>query len=311
MIFGLLIAVVCVPGWNVIAEVQSDGTPVDCYKDEGGDYHLHIMSDSGTTEYIFNADGESMGTRECLPIDSLPASFSFTASPLEMEEGYSHGIACLVDADSLWLTDLGFSTRDGEFPGMVIPSAGGGCCAVFSSSVNEGIWRAARLDSSGETVFDSEFQLFGGPVVSVNDLTELVDGGVVFTGVTDRLGMNLDMFLMGFNGNGEMVFRESDSLRFHASGEIVQVDTHGITVAGCTGYERDDGFFMPPAETDVFLIRFDGSGNELWRSVAEIPFENDALAMSSSPGGSVVLAVSAFSRNDHDLRKIILLDYSP
>ncbi len=311
MIFGILAAVVCLPGWNVIAEVQSDGSPVDCYMDEGGNYHLEILSDSGTTEYIFNAGGEGMGIRECFPIDSLPASFSFTASPLEMEEGYSHGIACLVDADSIWLTDLGFSTCDGEFPGMVIPSVAGGCSAVFSPWVNQGIWRVVRLDSSGDTVFDSEFQLLGGPVISVNDLAEMSDGGVVFTGVTDRLGMNLNMFLIGFSQSGELLFQKSDSLRFHGSGEIVQVDTQGITVAGYTGYERDDGFFMPPVETDVFIIRFDKLGNELWRSVAELPLENSPLAMSLSSDGSVLLAVSAFSHEVYDPGKIVLLNYCP
>ncbi len=310
MIFGLLIAVVCVPGWNVIAEVQSDGSPVDCYMDEDGSYHLEILSDPGTREYIFNADGESIGIRECFPIDSLSGTYSFTALPVKVE-GCSHGIDFAVNGDTVWTADLGFSTFDGEFPGMVIPSVAGGCCAVFSPSVNQGIWRAARLDSSGETVFDSGFQLLGGPVISLNDMAEMADGGVVLTGVTDRLGMNLNMFLIGISQSGELLFHKSDSLRFHGSGEIVQADTQGITVAGYTGYERDDGFFMPPVETDVFIIRFDKLGNELWRSVAELPLENSPLAMSLSSDGSVLLAVSAFSHEVYDPGKIVLLNYCP
>lgn len=309
MIPALLLTVFCTQEWKIAAEIELEGSPVGCSRELSGEYGVTVLTDSGLVDYRV-IEGEGIVRRSPRDILAFPGISCVFTSELRENGLFEHGLACCYGMDTLWTADLGFSTYEGEFPGAVLPSADGGCYAVFSPEMTTGAWRAVRIDPSGEEAFDSNFQLFGGPVISVTDMAELPDGGLVITGVTDSRGMNLSMFLKGFSGTGGLLFDISDSLRFHASGGIVIADSHGIALAGYTGEEREDGFFLPPIETDVFLMLFDRDGSERWRTVTELPGENHPLAMSISPDGSVVMAVSSFSHEAYDQRTIYLLDFA-
>ena len=72
-------------------------------------------------------------------------------------------------------------------------------------------------------------------------------------------------------------------------------DSGNIYITGSTGYERDDGYFMPPQDTDVFLLKLDPEGREIWRTVFEYPLENRAALMEITDQGEAILTVSSFS----------------
>jgi hypothetical protein len=106
--------------------------------------------------------------------------------------------------------------------------------------------------------------------------------------------MNLYMFLLGFDRYGNSTVRILEELRFHAHGMLVGTDASGrIYAAGSTGYERQDGYFMPPVSTDVFLMEFGPDGSELLRTVFSQPLENSPRYMELTDSGQVVLLVKS------------------
>jgi hypothetical protein len=128
-------------------------------------------------------------------------------------------------------------------------------------------------------------------------MDETPGGDVLLTGVTDSLGMNLSMFLLCFDSGCGERFGISNSLRFHASGDLLEVSENGdIYLAGETGFERDDGYFLPPVDEDVFLMKFNSSGEELWSSIFPQPLQNTPLCMYTA--GDSVLILTSSSHED-------------
>jgi len=68
-------------------------------------------------------------------------------------------------------------------------------------------------------------------------------------------------------------------------------------VTGYTGYERDDGFFMPPGDTDIFLMEFDPEGEFLWSTVYTMPLENTPVLMEVDEEGRVYLLVRSMEED--------------
>lgn len=234
---------------------------------------------------------------------SLPQASASGASTYEVicsnHNSFENEISAVMislSGDTLWTTSLMEFHWSGEYISIVMPSSTGGCFVVYKADNGGHKWDLFKLDSTGEIAFQSCFTISGGPVLSMHDMVETSDGGIVMTGVTDDFGMNLYMFLIGFDGEGNSRFFERDSLHFHASGEHIQTDLAGnLVVCGYTGYERNDGFFMPPADTDVFLKCIDPSGDELWHSVFPLPQENSPLVMfQDTREGSIALVVTSF-----------------
>jgi len=288
-------ALICSGGWSVLCDLPGIGYPTGVHRDSIGNHVVRMFSDSLIQELCFSPEGNIISEKGSVPMISAEFDYSVVSVSGGYETESVPGIACVASGDTLWITELGYSIHDEEFPGMILP-AREGCYALISPAVHQGRWSLSRIDSSGRTVFRSDFSLRGGPVISVNDMAELPGGGIIATGVTDDLGTNLFMFLRGFGSGGEELFSIRDSLRFHASGEIVLPDSGGnVYVCGNTGSERDDGYFMPPADTDVFLICYDLSGSELWRSMFPLPLENTPVVMChDARDGTFSVAISSF-----------------
>lgn len=196
------------------------------------------------------------------------------------------------EGDTLWTVLLDTAFCYGSVGSIVMPSINGGCLAAWEPPPGSDRWKVYRLDASGNVIMAAGFRLQGGPVIGLGDMAETPDGGVLLTGVTDSLGMSLYMFLVGFDAGGDRYCEYIDGLRFHARGRLLAIDRDGcVYVAGDTGYEREDGFFMPPAYTDVFLMKFDQEGEFLWSTVYPMPLENTPVLMEIDEGGTVHILV--------------------
>ncbi len=142
----------------------------------------------------------------------------------------------------------------------------------------------------------------GGPIISISNVKEIVDSNFLVSGITDDLGMNLYMFLVGIDRDGNQFMEVKEDFRFHAGAGTVELDDSGnIYIAGYTGSDRDDGCFMPPQDTDVFLIKLDSEGREIWRTVFEYPLENRPFIMEITEQDEVLLVIRSFTYESRGL----------
>lgn len=304
--YTLLFSILGALSWHTLFEIPAEGRFRDVFMDETGDYHV-VMSDQGAWQEItYNSDGMEIGRTE-LPEQADPALL-YNLILLE-KEGYGSfaALQCTSSEDTLFTTVLGDASYSAELPGMELPAEDGGCYVTYTPAQAEGHWKLYRLNSEGEILFDNGYALSGGPMISINDMVELPEGGVVLTGVTDDCGMNLFMILLGYDGAGNVLFYHRESLRFHGSGELLETNDAGeIYLCGITGDERDDGFFMPPADTDVFLDCRTETGNLIWREELPLPLSNWPVAMHAAHDGSVVLIVSSQREDGEGERRYFL-----
>lgn len=306
----LLAAKALCSGWTFIADLPQCGYPTGIYADEDGSLVVKfekLLPDSlYRNEILVDSDGSIEVLGENLNQISNQAEESlFLTSPFpeDIENPYTFsGITHLSSAgDTLWSVVLDSIQEREETFQPVIRCDEGGCFAVFAPDGTDFIWEVYRLSDSGDVLMNGEFIMRGGPVIGVSTLKETADSSYLICGTTDDLGMNLYMFLTGIDSEGNEFFQIMEDFRFHASGGIIELDDEGnIYIAGYTGFERDDGYFMPPADTDVFLLKLDPTGREIWRTVFEYPLENRPSCMYITEEGNIAVVFNSFSYEETD-----------
>ena len=306
MIVCVLAVLFSASGWFTVAETGGEVHPLDCRMDEAGNYHLDLAADSFVTRYVYDPEGMELSS---WITEAPPERFEFSFGSTPVDEGYSHQLLCSRGEEVMWSLEMGIVTYMDELAGIVEPDHRGGCIAVFEASENSGEWMVLKCDSLGGTVLQGSFEMGGGPMISVTDACPLPDGGAAITGVTDKYGMNTFMFLVAFDNRGDLLFSVTDSLLYHGAGTLLAADSSGITVAGHTGLERPDGFFMPPFDSDVFISRYDMEGNEVWRTIVALPRENRPITIHCPSPGSAVLTVSSFDYEGHTPRSYAIVDF--
>lgn len=300
----LIPAVAAASGWSLVAHLPAGcGHPVSMEVSQAG--HVNLVLGEGTggsgaviMELTAGSGGAVTVSEEPLPDSSEDAKI-FVFGPNDTEGFFQRPCPEFIcrlgpEGDTLWRAPL--DTLEGDVDiRMVIPSEEGGCIAVLGPSAGNDIWSIHRLGPSGGTSASATFRLQGGPVLGLCDMMETEEGGVLLTGVTDSLGMNLYMFLTGFDSLLSDSFMKLEDIRFHASGKLLEPDGDGAAyVAGYTGFERDDGYFMPPVDRDVFLMKIDYGGNEHWRTILDLPLENVPVLMETMGEGGVLVLVRSF-----------------
>jgi hypothetical protein len=216
--------------------------------------------------------------------------------PEEIENpGTFAGVTKLeASGDTLWTVMLDSLEEREDIPVSIIPCTQGGCFAVFPPDPDF-VWKVYRLSDSGEVLMHSEFRIQGGPVIGVSSVVETADSSFLISGTTDDLGMNIFAFLVGIDSSGRQFLELKEDFHFHAGAQSIKLDRDGnIYLAGYTGYERNDGFFMPPWDSDVFLMKLSPAGNELWRTVFSFPRENRPLAVEVTEQGVILVLISGF-----------------
>lgn len=309
LLFAALPAVT--PGWTEVTVLEESGYPEEVWMDETGDCHVRFLENGLEHWVIYDGDGIEMGRTSAAPAS---ADVSWTLELDEWERDYGADVILVREADggAPMRTRIGESGDPLELSGMTCPSADGGCFALFSPHLTRGVWKLVRVNGLGEIQFTTSFTVRGGPMIGFNRMVERVDGGVLLTGTTDDLGMNLFMVFMGYSRRGESEFFHMDSLRFHGSGELLAEDDSGnIYLAGYTGYEREDGYFLPPSGTDLFLDCYSPEGDRLWRSIPDLPMENRPVCMDAAEDGSVVLVVASDEEGPYWEPVYQLLDFHP
>ena len=306
----LIVAVASSSGWTFIADLPVGIYPGGFYSG-GSDLYI-VQYEETTSDGIIDMEIviDSAGNSECREAehdlsgiqegDDLYIPFPY---PDDYENwDTSAGVTRLsLSGDTLWSVRLDSIQDRVEVSQPVLTCKDGGIFTVLGPDNGDFIWKAYRLSESGEVLMSGEFQMRGGPVIVLSDLMETEDSGFVVCGTTDDLGMNLFMYVIGIDSDGHQLFEIKEDFRFHAASSLIAADDSGdIYIAGYTGYERSDGFFMPPYDSDVFVMKLDPTGKELWRTVFDYPGENRPSAIHVDEDGSVALVIKSFSYEPSD-----------
>jgi len=296
-----LVSVVYGAGWTVLCRLPDSFQFSESGKYENGNCCFKFTEKVAEGSFLRVVDAEENYTpadRELygFPVPSGEDSYTAVPFPIDIESPCTFAGVTKTDAsgDTLWTVMLDSLEEREDIPPSIIPCAGGGCFAVFPPD-RDFNWKVYRLSDSGDVLMQGEFRLQGGPVIGVSDVVETADSSFLISGTTDNLGMNIFAFLVGIDGSGRQFIELKEDLRFHAGAESIELDNGGsIYLAGYTGCERDDGFFLPPQDSDVFLIKLDPAGRELWRTVFQYPRENRPLAMEVAENGDVLVLIRSF-----------------
>ncbi len=293
-------------GWTVLAELP-DAFLVNYFRAYGnGEYGYGLLEETDGILFISDISVDIHGNQTVsIPRREIHISEDKSFLPLYVPVPFPDdiesadtfaGVICIgASGDTLWTVML--DSLDRKQSGLrVISSREGGCFAVFPPTWQDFIWKVYRLSGSGEVLMSGEFQMQGGPVLSIDEVVETADAGFLISGTTDDLGMNLFMYLVGIDSSGNQFLEVREDFRFHAGCDDVALDKSGnIYISGYTGYDRDDGYFMPPQNTDVFLMKLDPRGRELWRTVFDYPLENSSSIVDISDSGEVLVVIRSFS----------------
>lgn len=285
--------------WTDLGDVPVPGTPIrlNCSDTEYSIDFVSFSWECGPTDAI-NFDRHERVWSVSPGSSEPPGIVMYHPVPVRDEDFYEMTIPEGVlrtgpTGDTLWTCIIDTVAAYEGIPMRIMPSASGGCWAVTGPEPGQDIWEVIRVSDDGELLSREEFQLQGGPVISMHSLAETPDGGLVMTGVTDSLGMNLYLVVLKMDPEGIEEWRVLEPFSFHASGDILEVGEDGcIIIAGYTGLEREDGWFMPPAEMDLLLMKLDPVGRELWRSVLPFPQQNTPMLMSSTEDGWILVLMT-------------------
>ncbi len=292
-------------GWTFLGDIPSDVTPSGLHSNFSGQYIVEYKENLNDSivyiELVIDTDG-NVETREAeLDSSRVPGNedqfFTFPYPDYSETWDTFGGLTRLSPSgDTLWSVTLDSVESRVEVFQPVIPCKDGGCFVVFGPTHGDFVWNFYKLSESGELLMSGEFQMRGGPFIRISVVKETADSGFVLCGTTDDLGDRLFMYLIGIDSDGDQFIEVRENFRFHAGARLIELDEAGnIYIAGYTGFERPDGSFLPPYDSDVFLMKLDSAGNEIWRTVFDYPGENRPSFMQIDEDGSIAVVISSFS----------------
>jgi hypothetical protein len=142
-------------------------------------------------------------------------------------------------------------------------------------------------------------QTFGGTAYDVgNSVQQTTDGGYIITGRTGSYGPgDKDVYLIKTDGNGDSLWTKTfGGSAFDLGTSVKQTSDGGYIISGGTNSFGN-------GERDVYLIKTDGNGTELWNKTfggSSVDIANSLQL--TSDGGYIIIGFTEYPGNgDRDL----------
>ncbi|HSQ17266.1 MAG TPA: DJ-1/PfpI family protein [Anaerolineales bacterium] len=167
----------------------------------------------------------------------------------------------VLERDTAWTRTYGGSSADGA-QALLQTRDGGFLLAGYTFSFGSAYANAylVRTDASGNLLWSAAF---GGPGWEyLYSVVETDDGGFVAAGYTTSTGAgSMDMYLLRVDAQGRLLWEHTFGGAGIDVAQGVAVDAQGDLILA--GYTNSSG----AGENDVYLVKTDPEGNELWSQV--------------------------------------------
>ncbi len=167
----------------------------------------------------------------------------------------------VAERNTSWTRTFGGSSADGV-QAMQQTSDGGFILAGYTFSFGHGYANGylVRTDSAGNLIWSNAYGGAGWEYLLA--VAETTDGGFVAAGYTTSTGAGgMDMYLLRVDAQGNLLWERTFGGAGIDVAQGVAVDAQGDLVL--VGYTNSSG----AGENDVFIVKTDAEGNELWRQI--------------------------------------------
>ena len=175
-------------------------------------------------------------------------------------------------------TDEGFSVSQTRDEGFIVAAAFNGNSEI----------RLLKTDPNGKVLWENSY----GDLLAneeVHKVIETLDGGYVAVGACTGCGTGgggKDVFVFKTDDKGAQQW--SNTFFVTANGDdigydIVQSQNGDFYIVGSTSVNDD-------ADKNIYIIRLDGQGDEIWTKVYGSEFDDEAFSLVETPNGNFALA---------------------
>ncbi|MDD2836187.1 MAG: hypothetical protein PHY05_08545 [Methanothrix sp.] len=233
-------------------------------------------------------------------IDFLYALFTDTGVPgREIYESNGANLLLIkVDSNGNILWDRTFRRSGHDYGVSVHETADAGYILSGTTKIDENqnhIW-LIKANSKGDEEWSRTFGGSKWNSIPAASILQTSDGGYILAGYTDSFGEGgSDVWLIKVDNKGNEMWNKTFGGKEDDFGNDIQLTKDGGFVIAGTTYSFADKELNPELWGDIWLIRTDASGNELWnRTFAGVSWD-DAYSVREVSDGGFILAGSTIA----------------
>jgi len=197
-----------------------------------------------------------------------------------------------------------FGGVDGESGSSVQQTTDGGYIVTGRTS-SFGNWSDLYLIKTDGSGNEQWFKTFGGTYLDIGESVQQTnDGGYIITGATSSFGNGSEeVLLFKTDGNGDSLWTKTfggTDMDEDWGNSVQQTNDGGYIILGWTHPDPTPGSFE---DSEVLLIKTDGSGNEEWtKTYGGADGESGNSVQQTNDGGYIIAgSTSSFGNGDEDV----------
>lgn len=274
---------------------ENGGLIIAGYTNSTGNYDVYLLRTDGNGNELWNRTFGGAGSDVGYCVRSVSDGGVVIAG---YTNSFGAGLSDVYllrtngNGDTVWTKTFGGTDYD---YGQSVEQTGDGGFVVAGYTYSSGAGVAdvylLRTDADGNALWT---KTFGGTQYDYGQsVVQTSDGGFVIVGYTNSFGAgSYDMYLLKTNENGNMLWSRTFGGTASDIGQSVQqTEDGGFIIAGYTSSFGAGGY-------DVYLLRTDGNGNELWyRTFGGANSDYSLSVRQTTCGGFVVTGYTNVSGN--------------
>ena len=204
--------------------------------------------------------------------------------------------------NELWAKTFGGTERDMGYSVQQTTDGGYIVTGLTTSFGNGNELYLIKTDGSGN---EQWFKTYGGTYVDIGQsVQQTTDGGYIITGVTNSFGNGSEeVLLIKTDGNGDSLWTKTfggTDWEEDWGNSVQQTNDGGYIITGWTHPDPTPGSLD---DSEVLLIKTDGSGNEEWtKTFGGADGESGSSVQQTADGGYIIAgSTSSFGNGDEDV----------